>query len=135
LYKRTRGGVQRAEVRFDGIAGCLRTPRGGSSRQTVVLAQNKKISMRLLAPIEAARLMGLPMDSSGRLPGSSKTYFPDDFSYNEAYLAMGDGVAVPVVEHISQHLLTPIAVEARTARSQIAMRNSGTSKQWREATE
>jgi DNA (cytosine-5)-methyltransferase 1 len=29
LYKRTREGVQRAEVRFDGIAGCLRTPGGG----------------------------------------------------------------------------------------------------------
>ena len=28
--------VQRAEVRFDGVSGCLRTPKGGSSRQTVV---------------------------------------------------------------------------------------------------
>ncbi len=28
---------QRAEARFDGVAGCLRTPRGGSSRQILVV--------------------------------------------------------------------------------------------------
>ena len=40
LYRRTRmekgERVQRAEVRFDGLAGCLRTPGGGSSRQFIV---------------------------------------------------------------------------------------------------
>ena len=41
VYRRTRideSGAkrQRAEVRFDGLAGCLRTPRGGSSRQTIL---------------------------------------------------------------------------------------------------
>ena len=40
IYRRTRPneyGIrrQRAEVRFDDIAGCLRTPAGGSSRQTI----------------------------------------------------------------------------------------------------
>ena len=39
IYKRTRFDeagrkVQRAEIRFDDVAGCLRTPAGGSSRQT-----------------------------------------------------------------------------------------------------
>lgn len=44
IYKRTRKDseghrLQRAEIRFDGIAGCLRTPTGGSSRQLVVLIE------------------------------------------------------------------------------------------------
>lgn len=98
LYKRTRGGSQRAEVRFDGLAGCLRTPRGGSSRQTVVVVKGGQVRTRLLSPVEAARLMG-----------AEEIRFPPDFSYNDAYYAMGDGVAVPVVRHISKHLLTPLA--------------------------
>jgi DNA (cytosine-5)-methyltransferase 1 len=38
---------------------------------------------------------------------------PDDYKlpskYNEAYHLLGDGVVVPVVQHLSQHLLLPIA--------------------------
>jgi DNA (cytosine-5)-methyltransferase 1 len=86
LYKRTREGVVRAEVRFDGIAGCLRTPGGGSSRQTVLVIEDGRIRSRLLSAREAARLMGLP--DSYRLPER----------YNDAYHLAGDGVAVPVVE-------------------------------------
>lgn len=96
IYKRTRLGIQRAEVRFDGIAGCLRTPGGGSSRQTIMVINGPKISTRLLSPREAARLMGLP--DTYRLPKR----------YNEAYHLVGDGVAVPVVAHITRHLLNPI---------------------------
>jgi DNA (cytosine-5)-methyltransferase 1 len=96
LYKRTRAGRVRAEVRFDGIAGCLRTATGGSSRQTVVVIENGQVRTRLLSTREAARLMGLP--DSFRLPSS----------YNEAYHAMGDGVAVPVVAWLGEHLLTPL---------------------------
>src|SRR5262245_11262927 len=59
LYRRMRNGNQRAEVRFDGISGCLRTPRGGSSRQTVVVVDKGTIRTRLLSPREAARLMGV----------------------------------------------------------------------------
>ncbi|HEU0116043.1 MAG TPA: DNA cytosine methyltransferase, partial [Thermomicrobiales bacterium] len=40
LYKRTRQGRQRAEARFDGRAGCLRTATGGSSRQTVLIVED-----------------------------------------------------------------------------------------------
>jgi DNA (cytosine-5)-methyltransferase 1 len=100
IYKRTRAGAQRAEVRFDGIAGCLRTPRGGSSRQTVILVDRGKVSTRLLSPREAARLMGVP--DSFVLPAP----------YNDAYKAMGDAVAVPVVRWLSQNLLTPLARHA-----------------------
>lgn len=97
IYKRTRQGVQRAEVRFDGIAGCLRTPGGGSSRQTIMVVKGARIKSRLISPREAARLMGLP--DSYKLPDK----------YNEAYHLMGDGVAVPVVSHLNTHLLLPIA--------------------------
>jgi DNA (cytosine-5)-methyltransferase 1 len=97
LYRRTRDGRQRAEVRFDGVAGCLRTPEGGSSRQTVVLVEDGTVRMRLLSAREAARLMGAP--DSFRLPDR----------YNDAYRAMGDGVAVPAVRWLSQELLLPLA--------------------------
>ncbi len=101
VYKRTRpdghgGKVQRAEIRFDDVAGCLRTPVGGSSRQTIVIVEGHHIRSRLLAPREAARLMGLP-----------KTYVLPT-NYNDAYHLAGDGVAVPVVQFLAENLLEPI---------------------------
>ena len=65
LYRRIRPGAdgkkaQRAEVRFDGLAGCLRVPTGGSSRQTILIIEGALVKSRLLSPREAARLMGLP---------------------------------------------------------------------------
>lgn len=102
LYKRTRQGTQRAEVRFDGIAGCLRTPQGGSSRQTILAVDNGIVKSRLLAPREAARLMGAP----------DSFWLPD--RYNDAYRAMGDAVCVPVVEWLDEHLLNPLGKIAAT---------------------
>jgi DNA (cytosine-5)-methyltransferase 1 len=96
VYKRTRLGIQRAEVRFDDIAGCLRTPAGGSSRQTIMIIEGSSVRSRLLSPREAARLMGLP--DTYRLPQS----------YNDAYHLAGDGVAVPVVRFLAAHLLEPL---------------------------
>ena len=96
IYKRTREGIQRAEVRFDGVAGCLRTPGGGSSRQTIMVVEGSRIRTRLISSREAARLMGLP-----------ETYVLPQ-KYNEAYHLVGDGVVVPVVAHISQNVLLPV---------------------------
>ncbi len=100
LYRRTRyvGGekMQRAEARFDDLAGCLRTPAGGSSRQFVVLIDNSKVRSRLMSARETARLMGL----------SDDYVLPDN--YNEAYHLTGDGVVAPVVRHIAAHLLEPL---------------------------
>lgn len=98
IYKRTRRNdvgnkVQRAEVRFDGISGCLRTPGGGSSRQTVMVIEGNQVRTRLLSTREAARLMGL--QDSYVLPKN----------YNEAYHLAGDGLAVPVVTFLSKSLL------------------------------
>jgi DNA (cytosine-5)-methyltransferase 1 len=102
IYRRTRDGVVRAEIRFDGISGCLRTPAGGSSRQTILVVEGEHIRSRLLSAREAARLMGLP--DSYKLPAS----------YNEAYHLAGDGVAVPVVGHLAKTLFQPI-MDAQTA--------------------
>jgi DNA (cytosine-5)-methyltransferase 1 len=102
VYRRIRpdaDGVktQRAEIRFDQIAGCLRTPVGGSSRQTIVIVEGRNVRSRLLSPREAARLMGVPDE------------YPLPTRYNEAYHLFGDGLAVPVVRWLGKHLLTPIA--------------------------
>lgn len=88
--------VQRAEVRFDGLAGCLRTPRGGSSRQSIVVVEQGAVRSRLISPREAARLMGLP--DSYALPKTT----------TGALHVAGDGVAVPVVRWLAQELLEPL---------------------------
>lgn len=100
VFRRTRiedgRSVQRAEVRFDGLAGCLRTPRGGSSRQAIVVAEDGRVRSRLLTAREAARLMGLP--DSYRLPRTA----------TGALHVAGDGVAVPVVRWLAHELLEPL---------------------------
>ncbi len=102
IYKRTRvqdgKKGQRAEVRFDGISGCLRTPAGGSSRQTILVVEGDSVRSRLLSVREAARLMGLP-----------DTYWLPE-RYNDGYQVMGDAVVVPVVAWLESHIVYPLAV-------------------------
>jgi DNA (cytosine-5)-methyltransferase 1 len=106
IYKRTRvdgTGVrrQRAELRDDNIAGCLRTPGGGSSRQTIVVVEGLSVRTRLLSAREAARLMGLP--DSYILPAR----------YNDAYHIAGDGLVVPVVRYLADTIIEPILLANR----------------------
>jgi DNA (cytosine-5)-methyltransferase 1 len=113
VYRRTRPDadgtkVQRAEVRFDNVAGCLRTPSGGSSRQTIMIVDGPLIRSRLISARETARLMGL--DDTYRLPRR----------YNEAYHLTGDGVVVPVVRHIACHILEPILGATSVAKQKVA---------------
>lgn len=101
VYKRTRLNengkkVQRAEVRFDDVSGCLRTPAGGSSRQVILVIEGNRVRSRLISSRETARLMGLP--DSYKLPKN----------YNEAYHLTGDGVVVPVVGHLTRYLFEPL---------------------------
>ncbi len=108
IYRRTRAdadGVkrQRAEVRFDQIAGCLRTPAGGSIRQTIMVVDGNKVRSRLLSTREAASLMGLP-----------KAYVLPE-RYNDAYKLAGDGVAVPVVRHLAEAIFEPVLRRNRLA--------------------
>jgi len=109
LYKRTRrdkfgNKAQRAEVRFDNVAGCLRTPAGGSSRQLVLVVEGGKVRSRLISSRETARLMGLPDDYA--LPTN----------YNEAYHLTGDGVVVPVVRFIAKNLIEPVIAQFSATR-------------------
>ncbi len=97
VYKRTRENIQRAEVRFDGVSGCLRTPTGGSSRQTIMIVEGERICSRLISPRETARLMGLP-----------ESYILPD-RYNDAYHLTGDGVVVPAVSWLERHIIRPVA--------------------------
>lgn len=89
-----------AELRADGIAGCLRTPRGGSGRQILFKAGYGKYAARLLTPRECARLMGA-----------------DDFeivtSKNQALFGFGDAVCVPAVKWIADHYLNPAISEIK----------------------
>ncbi len=109
LFMRTRSVNQHkrvfAEVRFDGISGCLRTPNGGSSRQSILFVDGHDIRSRLLTGRETARLMGLP--ETFKLPENQ----------NAALHLTGDGVAVPVVEHLKnclfEHLLSEQSISRR----------------------
>ena len=92
--------VQRAEARFDGLAGCLRTPRGGSSRQTLVVVDGGQVRTRLLSPREGARLMGLP--ETYQLPRAATS----------ALHVIGDGVAVPAVRWLAANILEPLLDDA-----------------------
>ncbi|MEZ5937521.1 MAG: DNA cytosine methyltransferase [Hyphomonadaceae bacterium] len=96
---RTENGekVQRAEVRYDGLAGCLRTPAGGSSRQFLAVSERGKTRFRPLLSREAARLMGCP--ESYVLPARETA----------ALKVLGDGVCVPAVRWLGQALLAPLA--------------------------
>ncbi len=100
VYRRTRyqsgEKVQRAEARFDDVAGCLRTPAGGSSRQFVLVVDKGSVRSRLMSARETARLMGLSDDYT--LPEK----------YNDAYHLTGDGVVAPVVRHLAGSILAPL---------------------------
>jgi DNA (cytosine-5)-methyltransferase 1 len=88
--------IQRAEIRYDGMAGCLRTPAGGSSKQLLLVTENGRARLRPLMAREAARLMGC--EESYILPQGETA----------ALKVLGDGVSVPVVRWLGQHLLAPL---------------------------
>ena len=90
------GMIQRFEVRFDGNAGCLRTPAGGSSLQRLLVIEDGQVRSRPLTPREAARLMGLT--ENYKAPARQ----------TEALQLFGDGVAVPVVKHVAKTLIEPV---------------------------
>lgn len=103
VFRRTRADGPRAELRLDGVAGCLRTPRGGSSRQMIVVADRGQIRSRLLTAREGARLMGLSDDY--RLPRAQ----------SGGLHVVGDGVCVPVVRWLAAGLLEPLLGKAARA--------------------
>lgn len=93
-FRRTRLGKPRTEVRFD-LAGCLRTPKGGSARQIVVRVGRGHIDLRWMTAREYARLQGIPE-------------FRMSVPERQALYGFGDAVCVPAIAWIDEHLLSPL---------------------------
>jgi len=75
------------ELRTDGLAGCLRTPKGGSAKQILFEAGRGDYRVRFLTARECARLQGADLPervSSG-------------FRENEILFGLGDAVCVPAI--------------------------------------
>ena len=94
-YRRTRNGKAVWEVRIDDVSGCLRTARGGSSRQAVIRLGKGKASVRWMTPHEYAALMG------------AAHYNIEGLRPNQVMFGFGDAVAVPVVEWLGRHYFMP----------------------------
>lgn len=99
-FRRIREGNSMAEVRSDGIAGCLRTPKGGSARQILIRSGKNKISARLVSPRECARLMGA---DNYKITGN----------INRDLFGFGDAVCVPVVTWIAENYLNPLLIKLK----------------------
>ena len=100
VFRRVRNGRSMGELRTDGIAGCLRTPRGGSGRQILFCAGKGTYRVRLLTPRECARLMG----ADG---------YKINVPLNQALFGFGDAVCVPVIQWIAKNYLNPALEELR----------------------
>lgn len=96
-YRRTRNGTPMWEIRSDEIAGCLRTARGGSSKQALVQAGDGSLRIRWMTPRECARLMG-----AGDYALTPET------RVNQALFGFGDAVCVPVVTWLARNYLMPL---------------------------
>ena len=100
-FRRMRHGRSMAELRFDGVAGCLRTPKGGSAKQILVRVDQEGWHVRLLTPRECARLMGAG-DFRLDAPGTRG---------DDALFGFGDAVCVPAVEWLVRHYVNPLMAE------------------------
>ena len=88
--------MQRVDFRMDGVASCVLTGSGGSTQQTLVVANPDGIRTRAPTAREIARLMGLP--DTYALPHRR----------GDALLLVGDGVVVDVVRHLRVNLFEPL---------------------------
>lgn len=95
-FRRVRNGKTQAEIRIDGIAGCLRTPKGGSARQILIQAGYEQVKVRLLTPRECARLMG------------ADDFILNNIPLNQALFGFGDAVCVPAITWIAINYLNPL---------------------------
>lgn len=102
-YRRTRVGKAVWEIRADDISGCLRTARGGSSKQAVVRAGHGKVTVRWMTPREYATLMG------------ASTYQLDGLRDSQILFGFGDAVCVDAVAWLGEHYLMPLVKGAAAA--------------------
>lgn len=96
-YRRTRDGTAVWEIRGDEISGCLRTSRGGSSRQAVVETACGTVRIRWMTAREYARLQGAP-----------NYFIEEDVSESKAQFGFGDAVCVPAVAWLAKVYLRPL---------------------------
>lgn len=104
IFRRIRQNTMRAEVRFDGLAGCLRTPKGGSAKQIVITIDRGDLRMRWMSPREYARLQGTPN-------------FPLIGGTIQQLWGFADAVCVPAISWIDQHILSPLYESASLSGS------------------
>ena len=90
MFRRVRGGQTVSEVRGDSIAGCLRTPQGGSSVQFLIECRHGGAKIRPLTGREYARLQGAEN-------------FPIHVGRRQAQMGFGDAVCVPAVRWLVDH--------------------------------
>ena len=100
-YRRTRNGRAVWEIRSDDVSGCLRTARGGSSKQALVRVGRGKVRVRWMTAREYARLMGV-----------AEEYQFGSVSSNQALFGFGDAVCVPGVSWIARHYLRPLLLSS-----------------------
>lgn len=98
VFRRMRNGKSTAELRTDGIAGCLRTPAGGSAKQILFKAGYNQYFARLLTPRECARLMGIGE-------------YNITVSFDQALFGFGDAVCVSVIDWIAKNYLNVVIGE------------------------
>lgn len=99
VFRRMRNGKSTAELRTDGIAGCLRTPKGGSAKQILVRIGNGRVNARWLTPRECARLMG----------ADNYNIVVDD---NDALFGFGDAVCVHAVRWLACSYLNQLDIKS-----------------------
>ena len=108
MYRRRRNGRTVGEVRSDRIAGCLRTPQGGSSVQFLVDCRSGRPRIRPLTGREYARLQG----AKG---------FPIRVGDRQARMGFGDAVCVPAVRWLVQHAFGHIAKRETSRDIQLSL--------------
>lgn len=95
-YRRTRGGKPAWEIRADDIAGCLRTARGGSSKQAVVrIEKGVPLRVRWMTASEYAKLMG-----------AGDYVLPEN--RNQSIMGFGDAVCVDAVKWLAENYIGPL---------------------------
>lgn len=100
-YRRMRKGLVCLETRDDGIAGCLRTGSGGSSRQILIVVSTDQIKMRYMTAREYGRLQGV----------EDSFWIPENPNIGRS--AFGDAVTVPVVTWIGRELKRHLVVNSQ----------------------
>ena len=111
-YRRMRSSLVCLETRDDGIAGCLRTPGGGSSRQVLIEVHPRaSVRMRYLTAREYGRLQGAP----------DSFWIPDN--QRLGMHAFGDAVAVPVIAWLAT-VLQECLCDSRIIQTEIKTHSS-----------